>query len=832
MNGVYRIALLTGAACAALGSGQAFAQTEPQGARDIRMADIIVTAQRREERNQDVPIAITALTGQRLQQQGIAKEQDLQASVPSLVVGPNGQNRTTQSFTIRGQGSTFQGSPGVVVYMNEVPLPAGVAQSSQGGPGNFLDLENLQVLSGPQGTLFGRNTTGGAVLLVPKKPTNDFAGYVQGKYGNYNNTEIEGAINVPVVDDKLMVRVAGAYRDRDGFTKDVVWNKTRDDIHYYTGRIGVLFKPTERIENYFMGYYSNSRTNGSGIAHAKYNIPFFSAIGLCAAAPISVAGNYSCDIYEATNQQSAALGPRKVAHSVDDFTRQKIWGVSNALNIELNDNLTLRNIMSYQRLKYSFSDDSDGSVLQQGDLDAYDLPAPGVVTMPGSGTPIVYNNESPYKFARDSYSYLTAELQLQGSFLDNHLTFTTGGFFYHQDPKGFQGASSIFFCPAVSTGSATACRAGINGGYVDTKSKALYFQSTFDFGAVAPALESLRLTGGFRYTWDTLKGLERAGNPTGTGGFTCFFDGSLQTSLEGCDANATLKSKAPTWTVGLDYKPVKNLMLYGKVSRGYKAGLFNPFAVRAETLTVKPEYLTAYEVGFKSDFRIAGAPARFNANYYYMEYRDLQRSVGDVNFATGGQGAAFISADAHIKGVEAEASIRPWEPLEIGGNFSWTQFRYKEYNLTNFGLPSADCSGALIPFGGVKDLSCIKGAYVAPYIWSIHVAADVPIAEDMGNLSLYVSYSHTAPQHTQTGDLNEPSFGEKLPAFGTLNASLDWNNVMQSGFDAGVFVTNAANKLYRIGGNTSVYTTQGFTSFLYGEPRMYGLKLRYRFGGG
>jgi iron complex outermembrane receptor protein len=121
----------------------AMAQTEaqPQANEANGISDIIVTANRRQERNQDVPIAITAFSPDRLEQQGIAKEQDLQASVPSLIVGPNGQgSRDAQSFTIRGQGATFQASPGVVVYMNEVPLPAGITLSQQGGPGNFVDL--------------------------------------------------------------------------------------------------------------------------------------------------------------------------------------------------------------------------------------------------------------------------------------------------------------------------------------------------------------------------------------------------------------------------------------------------------------------------------------------------------------------------------------------------------------------------------------------------------------------------------------------------------------------------------------------------------------------
>lgn len=250
--------------------GIALAQTADPASAQASPAtfdEIIVTANRREERGQDVPIAITAFSPQRLEQQGINKEQDLQASVPSLVVGPNGQgSRDSNSFTIRGQGATFQASPGVVVYMNEVPLPAGITLSQQGGPGNFIDLENMQVLSGPQGTLFGRNTTGGAVLLVPKKPSNEFGGWIRGEYGNYDRTYVEGALNLPI-SEKLAVRVVGAYHDRDGYTRDVVWNKDRDNEHWYSGRIGILFKPTETISNYTMAYGAYSKNNGAGLIH-------------------------------------------------------------------------------------------------------------------------------------------------------------------------------------------------------------------------------------------------------------------------------------------------------------------------------------------------------------------------------------------------------------------------------------------------------------------------------------------------------------------------------------------------------------------------------------
>lgn len=163
-SSIVRAALLAGSALAGIVMpGIAFAQeAAPQAVvEDSGLADIVVTAQRREERSQDVPIVITAISPEGLRERGVTNLQGLQSQVPSLIVQSNGQaSRDVMSPAIRGQGASFQGAPGVVIYMNEVPLPIGFTLSTQGGPGNFVDLQSVQVLSGVQGTLFGRNTTG------------------------------------------------------------------------------------------------------------------------------------------------------------------------------------------------------------------------------------------------------------------------------------------------------------------------------------------------------------------------------------------------------------------------------------------------------------------------------------------------------------------------------------------------------------------------------------------------------------------------------------------------------------------------------------------------
>jgi len=532
-----RLATLTGTSGLAL-AAPAHAQTAQPAAPAIRetqgLQEIIVTAQRRQERNQDVPIAITAFSTESIRQRNITQSQDLQASVPSLIVGANGQaSRDSQTFTLRGQGATFQASPGVVVYMNEVPLPAPITLSQQGGPGNYVDLENLQVLAGPQGTLFGRNTTGGAILLVPHKPTDKLEGWVQGKFGNYSTKEVEAVLNLPVVSDKLLIRAVGAYHDRDGYTKDVVHDRDLDNTHWYSGRLGITFRPSDMFENYTMIYGAYSKFHGTGQIHKGFNIPGLKGVGFCVDPPLAPPGPsgiaVSCDYYRGFTAQADALGLRKVAPGVLQSQKTKTWGVTNTSTLTFNDELTARNIVSYQRFKSNYYYDGDGTLLQQYDASLPTNPLP-----------------------RDYLEEFTEELQLQGAYLDKHLTFTLGGFYYDQKPAGKQGVSAIVYCPALFTGFCAPSNASIN---VRNKSKALYAQATLDFGVFTPALESLRLTGGYRYTWDTIKGSAFSYTPAGApGSFLCSNSGAIVTGdpEAGCTFGATLHSKAPNWLIGLD----------------------------------------------------------------------------------------------------------------------------------------------------------------------------------------------------------------------------------------------------------------------------------------
>ena len=207
----------------AVSATPAFAQQTAQpSASGTALEEIIVTARRREEKLQTVPVAVTAFTPADIQNKAIESSSDLQHYVPSLMSSQ--QSRDEQVFYLRGQGPNggSGGSPGVIAYFSEVPFAGS-------GPGVYFDLGNLQVLRGPQGTLFGQNTTGGAVLFEPMHPTNNFEGYVQMTLGNYNREGVEAAVNIPIVDDKLLVRVAGSKETRDGFTNDIGTHQDLDN---------------------------------------------------------------------------------------------------------------------------------------------------------------------------------------------------------------------------------------------------------------------------------------------------------------------------------------------------------------------------------------------------------------------------------------------------------------------------------------------------------------------------------------------------------------------------------------------------------------------------
>jgi iron complex outermembrane receptor protein len=406
-----------------------------------------------------------------------------------------------------------------------------------------------------------------------------------------------------------------------------------------------------------LAYGAYSHTHGTAEINTGFNIPGLQGVGFCVDPPLSPPGPsgiaVSCNYYRNLTSQAQALGPRATAPGVLGSTTTKTFGIENTTRYDLNDELTLRNIVSYQQFKNNYYYDGDGTIVQQYDSSLPSDPLP-----------------------RDYIEDITEEIQLQGNLLDKRLTFTTGFVYYDQKPAGPQGVSSIVYCPALYTGYCAPTQASIG---VETQSDAAYAQGTLDLGALTPSLDGVKLTGGYRYTWDTISGSAYSYSTNTNGTYTCASSSLVVTSnpTVGCSFSGTLHSAAPNWTVGLDDTLWDSVLVYGKISHGYKAGGFNSYAVYTDTRTFTPEYVTSYEIGAKSDFKLATLPVRLNGDYYFLNYDNIQKATGDYNPASNASGAVIRPAQAQIQGVELEATIRPFRQLEIGGTFSYTDFNIR-----------------------------------------------------------------------------------------------------------------------------------------------------------
>ena len=230
------------------------------------LTEIIVTARRFEERLQDVPISITVFNQEQLTSRNIVNSQDLALYTPSLSANNNFGSQNA-SFAIRGFVQDIGTQPSVGVYFADVVAPRGASPNipigDGAGPGTFFDLQNVQVLKGPQGTLFGRNTTGGAILVVPQKPTSSLEGYIEGSVGNYDMKRIQAVVNLPL-SDNFRLRLGVDHQQRNGYENNDsgVGPPKLNDVDYTAVRVSLVADITPNIENYTILSYLLSDTNG------------------------------------------------------------------------------------------------------------------------------------------------------------------------------------------------------------------------------------------------------------------------------------------------------------------------------------------------------------------------------------------------------------------------------------------------------------------------------------------------------------------------------------------------------------------------------------------
>jgi iron complex outermembrane receptor protein len=770
--------LATAGVAVLVGARPSFAQApdQPTASTGGGLEEIVVTARRREEKAQTVPIALTSLTPERLQKQDIRSNLDLLRDVPGL----NGSTGASLgvSFTF------IRGVQGVVSYFNQIPTAVtGVNQSY------FFDVSSVQVLKGPQGTLFGLSNDAGAILYETNKPTNTYEGYVQGTLGSYGRGTFESVLNLPI-DDKLAIRVGGIFQHQDGYIH--VRNPDVDllDQNYWATRFSATFRPTDDLQNDLMVNYFHSRSRpgtfvlkdiypGTPQAFASAVPPgfVFPITGLFPTLPQVLAQQNKDGVYTV---DALSLPP---SSSVGQ------WNIVDTTSWDVTDNLTLKNIFGY-------SETQNSAFVQ--DIDGTSLPIiQGATTLPSqsSGPSVQYNEE----------------IQALGKVFDDKLTYVVGTF----NQIGGYGSSDTRAPYGIGYQNAFGA---INGATQVSRARtdAVYLQGTYKLDDF---IEGLSVTAGGRYTWDKFYTRGDAYNPDGT-----HKPGALSTISQAANF------RSPSYTISIDYQWRPQTLFYITNSRGYKTGGFNdtPTQIFTGFALYKPEHLNNFEGGVKTDFdgsaiNWGSLKGRVNLSAYYGVYQSIavQTTGAYAVLETPKQpalGTPIINVgDGDIYGYDGEITVVPDPSVEISANFAYTRGRYSHF----MGPNAAGTGQVYIP--GVN--------FEITPLWkfNLHGTYHLPIDQAYGDVSLSAAYSFTDRQIlTDAANLVPQDY---LDAFDNLDMTLDWKGIWgKTGLDGRLFVTNLLEN-ETAAGVLAAYKVVGILGYQPAQPRMYGVTLRYAFGG-
>ena len=783
------------------------------GAADTaNVGEIIVTARRVQERLQDVPISITTFNQQQLTSRNITTAADLSTYTPSLETD-NFFGSTKTQFSIRGFVQDLGTQPSVGVYFADVVAPRApavdVPVGDGAGPGSLFDLENVQVLNGPQGTLFGRNTTGGAVLLVPQKPTDKLGGYIEGSYGNYDMKRVQGVFNTPL-GDRARFRIGVDHLARDGYLKNDsgIGPGHLDDISYTSVRASLVLDLTSTIENYTIGSYTRSTSHGDLQKLATCN----PAIGL---------GALGCA--QLANEAAKGAGFYTVQNFLPNpFDNQTQWQIINTTTWRPGGDVTIKNIASYGQLTERYASDVFGTLLDTS-LFVPAYPAKTYVGLDSVQT-------EPGHPSADQYT-ATDEFRVSGDNLDKRLSWQGGAYLEVSQPLGLSGdrTQTLVNCTNLD---ALICNNPLGaGGVIEQASQTkfhdigLYAQSSYSL------THKLKMTGGFRYTWDSVKTNANlysyafapgpiAAPSTGT---ACEEPGL---TLPGCAPTYHEKSSKPTWLIDLDYKPIRDVLLYAKYARGYRAGGIAS-NVPAEYAVFNPEKVDSYEAGFKTSFRSLFHPT-FDVSGFYNDFSNQQLEVlfnpkpgTTVPIISG----IFNAGQSRIAGVEANGAVTLFKGFTLEAAYTFLDTKLTSLSLAATAADSPYTIGASQAAGdpltfAPKNKGTLTGTYTLPIDASIGRVA-------VGATFIHVDRTLTNyAQRDASGKLNGYSY---VDARDLLNLNASWNGIGHSNVDLALFVTNVLQKNYY-----SVFApllpSAGFTTGVVGEPRMYGARLRYHFG--
>jgi iron complex outermembrane recepter protein len=595
-------------------AGPALAQ-EPIG-------EITVTAQRREQNIQDLPISVTAFATESLRELGFANPTDLASQTPGL--NANGSiGDSNPIFTIRGVGlnDTFSNNnPTASVYVDEVLLPFNPMLSFQ-----LFDLERVEVLKGPQGTLYGRNTTGGAINFITAKPTRETRGYLRADYGRFDRGELEGAIGGPLT-DTLAGRIAvSTIQQSDGWQRNAVTGEKIGDRDQTSARAQLSWEPDERTSALLRLDWATDRSDNQLREHVgSYAAPF--SLAPCQATLDGRRDEGPCvdflGYFDPTPDRRTVEASNLYGYERDS----DLYGAGLTLSHDY-DAFTITSVSGYSYFNRVLGNDSDGAPLVE--LDS--------------------------RFTDDIHAF-TQELRLSSPG-ESSLRWV-GGLYYSDDSiKGdiLQALDDHIFQTRVDTNWTQSTRAYAAFGQVEV-----------------PLAERWRFTAGARYT-DEKKEIRYDAvdlDPFGT-------SGALPTPAAGI--NNEISKDNFSGKLGADFRLNEAVLLYASASKGFKSGgfkaaiAFNP----AELDPFDPETLYAYEIGAKST--LAGGRLRLNSAVYYYDWKDFQAFITENR---SGINVVVLSnaGDAEVTGVEAELTWAPVDGLDVSLGANYMDTEVKRYN--------------------------------------------------------------------------------------------------------------------------------------------------------
>ncbi|MEH3103770.1 MAG: TonB-dependent receptor [Sphingomonas phyllosphaerae] len=741
--------------------------------------EVLVTARRRQERAQDVPIALSVVGTETLERTGNFTLGQVQQLVPSLQVFSFNPRNT--NINIRGLGSnvalTNDGlENGVGIYIDNV-FYGRVGQSQF----DLVDLDRIEVLRGPQGTLFGKNTTAGAINISSRAPsfTTEFAG--EATLGDYGYHQVRGSVSGPIVADTIAYRLSIADTHRDGFLTNVTTRQRAQDYDNFSARAQLLVTPTPALAIKLIGDYSQQKQHFVLGIFANYF------------------GTYDNGAAIPNNFRDRAARAGYTPLPVDPFARRgeanshyqsnmKSYGASAQLDWDLGQ-AALTSITAYRWWDWDPANDGDNTAL-----------------------PIVTKAQQANRQRQFSQ-----ELRL-ASTGTNTIDYVIGAYYFWQIVRGYgataYGASAASWnLPAVSATIGNAALSGFEARSTstpETKSLAAFGQATWN------ATDALHLTVGLRYTGEAkngrfnqfhFAGADLSGLPDKARAAALAIRSQFNPVM---DFTTRLNAGSLSGLATLSYRVAPDALLYASYSRGSKSGGLNLTALPAGIdPNVRPEGVNAYEVGLKSQW--LDRTVTLNLAGFWTDVSDYQTGITELlaNTVTYRQYIANIPA-VRSRGVEGDLVWTPTRHASLNASFSYTDATYRDYR-------NAPQAPERLNLGGIQNLSGEPLAGVPRFTYTLGADAAQPLG---GALELYghSDYSHRSSFNTTAGNSR---YGV-IDAYGVLNLRIGLRSE-DARWDLSAWVRNAGDTEYF---QTLSPTNFGLVTGIVGDPRTWGVTLR------